>query len=330
MVKKWCVDQMFVFTLTLKGNSSMVFPGKTSYSHLTLLTIIKEKAIMRGKLVIILLIILFASPLAAQELTGTLQQIKQSGQIRIGYRVSEPPMSFLDKDGNPNGYSIDLCKSIVTEVKNKIGADVKVEYVPITTEGRFKALMDNKIDILCGSTTKTLSRSELVDFTQLTFVTGASLMTLRDDKTRDSAGFDGKKIGVVKDTKTAVVLNKLIRETSTNAEVVLFNSTKESIDALRKKKIDAYSADQIVLIGIASKAQNPMNFVIDPNVFSFEPFALAVRRNDSDFRLVADRVISDLYRSKKIFTIYDKWIGDVTGQRLPIFDAMVQLNATPE
>ena len=308
----------------------MVFPGKTSYSHLTLLTIIKEKAIMRGKLVIILLIILFASPLAAQELTGTLQQIKQSGQIRIGYRVSEPPMSFLDKDGNPNGYSIDLCKSIVTEVKNKIGADVKVEYVPITTEGRFKALMDNKIDILCGSTTKTLSRSELVDFTQLTFVTGASLMTLRDDKTRDSAGFDGKKIGVVKDTTTAVVLNKLIRETSTNAEVVLFNSTKESIDALRKKKIDAYSADQIVLIGIASKAQNPMNFVIDPNVFSFEPFALAVRRNDSDFRLVADRVISDLYRSKKIFTIYDKWIGDVTGQRLPIFDAMVQLNATPE
>ncbi|MCJ7542834.1 MAG: amino acid ABC transporter substrate-binding protein [Desulfobacterales bacterium] len=285
---------------------------------------------MRGKLAIILLIVLFASPIAAQELTGTLQQIKQSGQIRIGYRVSEPPMSFLDKDGNPTGYSIDLCKCIVTEVKNKIGADVKIEYVPVTTEGRFKALGDNKIDILCGSTTKTLSRSEFVDFTQLTFVTGASLMTLKDNKARDSAGFDGKKIGVVKDTTTAVVLTKLIRETSTDAEVVLFNSAKESIDALRKKKIDAFSSDQIVLIGIASKAHDPMNFVIDPNVFSFEPFALAVRRNDSDFRLVADRVISDLYRSKKILAIYDKWIGEVTGQRLPIFDAMIQLNATPE
>jgi glutamate/aspartate transport system substrate-binding protein len=285
---------------------------------------------MRGKLAIILLIVLFASPIAAQELTGTLQQIKQSGQIRIGYRVSEPPMSFLDKDGNPTGYSIDLCKCIVTEVKNKIGADVKIEYVPVTTEGRFKALGDNKIDILCGSTTKTLSRSEFVDFTQLTFVTGASLMTLKDNKARDSAGFDGKKIGVVKDTTTAVVLTKLIRETSTDAEVVLFNSAKESIDALRKKKIDAFSSDQIVLIGIASKAHDPMNFVIDPNVFSFEPFALAVRRNDSDFRLVADRVISDLYRSKKILVIYDKWIGEVTGQRLPIFDAMIQLNATPE
>lgn len=285
---------------------------------------------MRCKLAVILLIVCFAGPLSAQELTGTLQQIKQSGQIRIGYRASEPPMSFLGKDGNPAGYSIDLCKCIVTEVENEIGATVKVKYVPITPEDRFKALGDNKIDILCGSTTKTLSRSKLVDFTQLTFVTGASLMTLRDSKARDSAGFNGKRIGVVKDTTTAVVLKKLIRETSTDAEVVLFTSAKQGIDALRKKKIDAFSADQIVLIGIASKAHAPMNFMIDPNVFSFEPFALAVRRNDADFRLVADRVISDLYRSKKILKIYDKWIGEFTGQRPPMFDAMIQLNATPE
>ncbi|MCD6224592.1 MAG: amino acid ABC transporter substrate-binding protein [Deltaproteobacteria bacterium] len=285
---------------------------------------------MRGKLAIILLIVFLASPIAAQELTGTLQQIKKSGQIRIGYRVSEPPMSFLDKDGNPTGYSIDLCKCIVTEVENKIGADVKVEYVPVTSKGRFKALVNNKIDILCGSTTKTLSRSELVDFTQLTFVTGASLMTLKDNKARASVGFNGKRIGVVKDTTTAVALKKLIQETSTDAEVVLFNSAKDGIDALRKKKIDAFSSDQVVLMGIALKANDPMNFVIDPNVFSFEPFALAVRRNDADFRLVADRVISDLYRSKKILAIYDKWIGKFIRQRLPIFDAMIQLNATPE
>ena len=285
---------------------------------------------MRGKLGIILLIAFFASPLAAQELTGTLQQIKKSGQIKIGYRVSEPPMSFLDNDGNPTGYSIDICKSIVAEVENKIGTDVKVEYVPVTADGRFKALGDNKIDILCGSTTKTLSRSELVDFTQLTFVTGASLMTLKDNKTLDSAGFDGTKIGVVKATTTAVALEKLIRETSTDAEVVLFNSAKESIDALRKKKIDAFSSDQVVLIGLALKEHDPMNFVIKSDVFSFEPFALAVRRNDADFRLVADRVISELFRSGKILEIYDEWIGKFTLKRLPIFDAMIKLNATPE
>jgi len=285
---------------------------------------------MKAKLVIITLIIFFAHPLTAQELTGTLHQIKKTGQIRIGYRVSEPPMSFLDKDGNPTGYSIDLSKNIVAEVEKKIGADVKVKYVPVTAEGRFKALIDNKIDILCGTTTKTLARRELVDFTLMTFVTGASLMTLKDDKGPDTAGFAGKKIGVVKDTTTAVALKEVLRETSTKADVILFNSAKEGIDALQKKKIDAFSSDQVVLIGIAIKEKDTMNVAIEPNVFSFEPFAFAVKRGDADFRLVADRAISDLCRSKKIFEIYDKWIGRYTGGRMPIFQAMIKLNAIPE
>jgi glutamate/aspartate transport system substrate-binding protein len=306
----------------------MVGLGKTSSYHLTLHTISKETTIMRGKLIIILSIVLFASPLAAQQLTGTLEQIKKTGQMRIGHRTSEPPMSFMDKDGKPAGYSIDIGKYIVTAVKNRIGADVKVEYVPVTAEGRFKALVDNKIDILCGSTTKTLSRSEVVDFTQLTFVTGASLMTLKKDNARDS-GFAGKKIGVVKGTTTADALKKLIQETSTNAEVVLCDSAKEGIDALQKKKIDAFSSDQVVLIGLALE-HDPTEFVIDSNVFSFEPFALAVRRNDADFRLVADREISNLCRSNKLLEIYDKWIGKVIGQRLPIFEAMIKLNSIPE
>ena len=285
---------------------------------------------MRSILGIILLITFFVNPLSAQEFNGTLQQIKKSGQIRIGYRLSEPPMSFADKEGNPAGYSIDICKNIVTEVENKIGTSVKIKYVPVTADGRFSALKDNKIDILCGSTTKTLSRSELVDFTQLTFVTGASLMTLKDNKALDSAGFDGTKIGVVKGTTTAAALNKLIEETSTNAQIILFNSAKESIAALRKNKIDAFASDQVVLIGLALKENDPKDFVIKSEVFSFEPFALAVRRNDADFRLVADRAISELYRSRKIIQIYDRWIGKFAPKRLPIFDAMIQLNTTPE
>lgn len=285
---------------------------------------------MRGRLAIIAVIVLFAGPLAAQEFTGTLQHIKKTSKMRIGYRANKPPMSFLNKKGNPDGYSIDLCKHIVTAVENKIGSDVKVEYVAVTAEDRFEALADNKIDILCGPTTKTLSRSELVDFTQLTFVTGASLLTLRENEDRDSSGFAGKKIGVVKDTTTTVVLKKLIQETSSDAKIVYFESANEGINALKKRKIDAFSSDQVVLIGTVLTSDNPRDFVISSDVFSFEPFALAVRRNDADFRLVADRVISDLYRSKKILEIYDKWIGEFAPRRLPIFDAMIQLNATPE
>ena len=283
---------------------------------------------MRGILTITLLVLFFVNPLAAQELTGTLQQIQKSGKIKIGYRELRPPMSFLNKEGKPDGYSVDICRDIVIEVRSKLGADIKVKYVPVTAANRFKSLSENKIDILCGVTTKTLARAEIVDFTQLTFVTGASFMTLRGKSIRNN--FTGKKIGVVKGTTTASALQALFEETATDADIVLMDSMIDGFTALQKETIDALSADQIVLIGLAANSDNPGNFSILPDLVSFEPFALAVRRNDADFRLIADRVISDLYRSKQILSIYDKWVGKYTMGRPSAFEALIQLNATPE
>jgi glutamate/aspartate transport system substrate-binding protein len=267
----------------------------------------------------------FVSPLSAEQLTGTLEQIKRSGKIKIGYRQSQPPMSFLDNDGKPCGYSIDLCETIVTEIQERIDSNVRVDYVPVTAENRFQALAAKKIDILCGSTTKTFSRSEIVDFTQLTFVTGASFMTLKGKNIRGN--FAGKKIGVLKGTTTAVALQKLFVETKTDAETVLLKSEKEGLNALEKEKVDAFAADQVVLIGLALNADNPDNFQILPDLFSYEPLALAVRRNDADFRLFADRVISDLCRSKQILKMYDKWFGSFSILRPSAFEALVKLNA---
>jgi ABC-type amino acid transport substrate-binding protein len=284
---------------------------------------------IRSTLLIGLSILFFAAPLAAEELTGTLAQIQKSGKIRIGYRASEPPMSFVDADKKPAGYSIDVCNAIAEAVEKKVGKDIKITYVPVTAQNRFKALTDNKIDILCGSTTKTLARSELVDFTQLTFVTGASLMTPRQSETRKN-GFNGKKIGVIKGSTTKAAVIELLKETETQAEIVTFKSAGEGLAALKKKKIDAFSADQIVLIGMILAESKPGDFMIDSNLFSFEPFALALRRNDADFRLVADRKISSLYRSKKIVDIYEKWIGRYLGQSPMLFQALIKLNATPE
>ena len=198
----------------------------------------------------------------------------------------------------------------------------------MTSENRFEALSNNKIDLLCGATTKTLSRGELVDFTQLTFVTGASFMTLRGTKIKNN--FSGKKIGAVKSTTTVAELKKLFLETQTNAEIVIFNSSAKGLEALKKEKIDAFAADQVVLIGLALASDNPGNFSILPDLFSYEPFALAVRKNDSDFRHVADSVISNLYRSKEILTIYDKWFGDFSSRRSAAFEALIVINAIPE
>jgi ABC-type amino acid transport substrate-binding protein len=283
---------------------------------------------MRGILTAILLVAFLTTPLSAQALTGTLQQIQKSGEIKIGYRTSQPPMSSMSKEGIPEGYSIDLCKHIVAGIEEKISKDIKIKYVPVTAEERFDALSGNKIDILCGATTKTLSRGEVVDFTQLTFVTGASFMTLKGMNIMNN--FDGKKIGVVKGTTTHAALKELFQDTEINAEIVLVDSTTDGLYAMEKGKIDAISADQVVLIGLALKSGKPQNYSILPNLISYEPFALAVRRNDADFRLVADRVISHLYRSKKILKIYNKWFGEFSSQIPTAFEAVIKINATPE
>jgi ABC-type amino acid transport substrate-binding protein len=283
---------------------------------------------MRGMLTTILLVVFLTTPLSAHALTGTLQQIEKSGIIKIGYRTSQPPMSSMNKDGIPEGYSIDLCQHILAGIEEKIGKDIKIEYVPVTAEERFKALSDNRIDILCGATTKTLSRGELVDFTQLTFVTGAAFMTLKGTNLMND--FNGKKIGVVKGTTTYAALQELIEDPEIKAEIVLVDSTTDGINAMEKGKIDAIAADQVVLIGLALKSGNPENFSILPNLISYEPFALAVRRNDADFRLVADRVISNLYRTKQIIPIYNKWFGQFSSQMPTAFEAVIKINATPE
>ena len=283
---------------------------------------------MRHVMVALALVFLFAAPVQGLEAAGTLEHIAKTGKFRIGFRETSPPMSYLDQDGKPVGYVIDLCNRIATAVKNKVGGHVTVEYVPVTAKSRFDALVNNKIDILCGPTTKTLSRAERVDFTQLTFVTGAGLMTLAGKEIRDVSGFTGKKIGVGRATTTEMVIRKMLKESLADAEVVLVNSSAEGVEALKNGEIDAFSADQVVLMGMAMTSGD--KFAIASQVFSYEPFALAVRRNDADFRLVADRVLSHLYRSGLILDIYQRWFGRFSKKRPPIFDALYQLNATPE
>lgn len=283
---------------------------------------------MRDVLLAICMVGLFISPISAEELTGTLQQIQKSGKIKIGYRTSLPPLSSIGKNATPEGYSIDLCKRIVAGAEKKIGSDITIEYVPVTAEERFDALSGNKIDILCGAATNTLSRRELVDFTQITFLTGGAYLTLRGSKIKNN--FNGKKIGVVKGTTTASGLKELFLEAEVTAEIVLLNETAEGFNALKEGTIDAFSADQVVLIGLALSADDPREFTILPDMFSFEPIALAVRRNDADFRLVADRELARLFRTKEIQTIYDRWLGKFATEMPPAFNALIKFNSISE
>jgi ABC-type amino acid transport substrate-binding protein len=262
---------------------------------------------------------------------STLEQIKKSGEIRIGYRETEPPMSFLNKDKQPVGYSIELCLHIANEVKSTLqNPNIATKYLPVNASNRFDALRDNSIDILCGSTTKTLSRSELVDFTQLTFITGAAFLSLNSAKVEKFSDLKGKKVAVVKDTTTKNVLEKNLRKKGSDAKIIVVDSAAEGVDLVVKGEVAAFSADQIVLIGLVVTHKDKKQFAVSDKVFSFEPFALAIRQNDSEFRLLADRTLARLNRSGNITKVFNQWFGKYITEVPALLEAMYILNATPE
>ncbi len=267
----------------------------------------------------------------ADEPTGTLKRIGDTGQVNLGYRAAEPPMSFRDQSGNPVGYSIDLCGHIVAAVKLELSRpDLSTNFVPVTAENRFSSIETAKIDILCGATTKTLSRAKRVGFTQLTFVTGASLLSRQDSKVINVSDLKGRRVAVVSNTTTIEALKRATSELLIDADVVPVATATEGMDLLDNGEVDAFSSDQVVLIGQVIARQSDVRYFLSEELFSFEPFALAVGRGDADFQLVADRALSQLSRNGQIVAIYKKWFGRF-GEKPPVvLKALYQLNATPE
>ena len=286
---------------------------------------------MRILVLVLALVLLQISASVASELTGTLKRIDDTGQMNLGFRESEPPMSFRDQTGKPVGYSIDLCDHIVVAVKQKLGrSDITINYVPVTSENRFASIESASIDILCGATTKTLGRSERVGFTQLTFVTGGSLLSLFDDKISNVLGLKGKRVAVVSNTTTIKALKGAVDKMLVDAEVVPVSSAAEGMALLDKGEVDAFSSDQVVLIGQVIARNSGKEYFLSEELFSFEPFALAVARGDADFQLVADRALSQLSHSGQIVATYRKWFGRFAEKPPIVLKALYQLNATPD
>jgi ABC-type amino acid transport substrate-binding protein len=262
---------------------------------------------------------------------GTLDEIRKSGEIRLGYRTDAPPMAFNDESGRPSGYSVDLCRSIATAVTEQLKlSKLKVTFVPLKSEDRIDAIVNDKADIECGATTMTLSRREKVDFTSMTFLTGGSVLSLADSGIGLLANLAGKSVAVVTGTTSQTGLKTYLEKNGIDAKVVTVQSRDEAMKQLQAKKVDAFASDQIVIIGLLMQARDPTLFKLSRDLFSYEPYGLVVRRNDADFRLVADRALARLFRSGQIDDVYGQWFGKAGLRPSDVLTAMYSFGALPE
>jgi len=266
----------------------------------------------------------------AQTLTGTLKKVADSGTLTIGYRENALPFSYTGSDGKPAGYSIDLCQEIALAVQQELKLpNMAVRWVPVTPENRVDAVANGTVDIECGSTTASLSRQEKVDFTLMTFVDGASLLIAEGSGLKTVADLGGKRIGVVPGTTTEKAVADFLRSQSLTATVVPVKDHDEGLAALQTSKIEAYASDRIILVGLVLQARGTSRYALISDDLSYEPYGFMVRRDDSAFRFLANRVLARIYRSGAIGAIYSKWFGAL-GKPTPALVLMYALQGLPE
>jgi glutamate/aspartate transport system substrate-binding protein len=266
----------------------------------------------------------------ATELNGRLAQIGERGTIVLGHRESSVPFAYLDANQKPIGYSIDLCMKVVEEVEKTVGRDLEVKFVPVNPKTRIALMANGTIDLECGSTTNNLTRQEQVEYLPVTFITGTKILTRKDSGIQSVDDLNGKSIALAQGTTNERAIKAEIEKKGLDMKILPVRDHAEGMLALETDRVDAYSTDHILLYGLISKSREPEAFAVVGDFLSYDPYALMVPRNESDFELVGKRALAEVFRSGEINTIYDKWFGPMGVEQSALLKAAFQISALPK
>ena len=268
---------------------------------------------------------------SAQALYGTLKKIRDSGTIVIGHNEDSPPFSYFGQDGKPQGYSIDLCNLIAEEVKKELKMDnLTVRYQAVNGQTRIPLLVNGTVDLVCATTTNTLSRQQQVDFLYTMFVTGNRLLVKKGSGIKEIEDLKGKTVSANQGTTNEKVLKELNEKLNLGIKHLATKDQPQGWIALETDRTDAHMTDEVVEFGLIAKAKNPHDYEVVGRLLSFDPYAIVVRRDDSAFRLVGNRVLARLYRSGEIFKIYDKWLSTINMPANENLKTLFAMEAIPE
>lgn len=261
---------------------------------------------------------------------GTLAKIMESGEIVIGHRESSVPFAYLDENQKPVGYSIDLCMKIVEAVEAELGKELTVKYVPVNPKTRIALIANGTIDLECGSTTNTLTRQKQVEYLPVTFITGTKLLVRKDGGIQSVADLGGKVVALAQGTTNERAVLAAVEELGLDVKVLPVRDHAEGMLSLETDRVDVYATDHILLFGLISKSKTPDDFVVVGDFLSFDPYALMVRRDDSEFELIGKKALGAVFRSGEIDAIYSKWFDPLGVPADPLLKAAFTLGALPE
>ncbi len=257
----------------------------------------------------------------SEGLSPTLANIKKAHVVRLGYRESSPPFSFLDQANRPIGYSLELCEAIVDEIGVEVDdANLKIEYVKVTSDDRIPAVVQKKIDLECGSTTANAERSKQVAFSPLIFVAGTKLMVPKASTVSGAADLKGKTVVVTKGTTNEQAMHAVDKKFALGLNIIASPDHEQSYQMLVDQKADAFATDDILLYGLIARHKAQGKFRVTGEYLSYDPYGIMFRKGEPQLAAVVERTFRKLGSNRDLIPLYNKWFVArlPTGEKLNV------------
>lgn len=258
---------------------------------------------------------LFAALIAAMLIPAaapaqTLERIKETGQLVLGFRTDAAPLSYLG-DNQPEGYTPIVCYALAAKIGASVGLpNLEVIFQSVTAENRFDEVAAGNIDLLCGAATITLERREIVDFSVPVYVDG-TVVAVKKNGPESLVALADKKVGVRAATTTLDALENSLKAANVSAQVVTFDNHQNGMAALEQDEIAAYFADQSILMNMVIQSEMAGDLMVFDQLLTVEKHGLAMARGDSAFRLVVDRGLSELFAEGAMEQAFERALPNV-------------------
>ena len=250
----------------------------------------------------------FLSSAQAQEPTGTLKKIKDSGTISLGYRESSVPFSYYDNNNKVVGYSQELAAIVIDAIKKKLSLpNLQVKMVPVTSGNRIPLVQNGTVDIEAGSTTNNLDRGKQVGFSNTIFIIGTRLLVKKSSGIKDFPDLKGKTVVTTAGTTSEVLLRAMNEKNSMGMDIISAKDHAESFLILQSDRAVAFMMDDALLAGERAKARNPNDWEIVGTPQSKEAYGMMLPKDDAAFKKVVDDGIAQAETSGTAEKLYQKW-----------------------
>lgn len=254
-----------------------------------------------------------------QQLDGTLAKVNASGRVLVGHRMASVPFSYVGpRGGDPIGYSIDICRTIVERMATQMGRELRIEWVPVTSDNRLQSLVDGRIDLECGSTTANAERSKTVSFSPTVFVSGTKLLVRKGSGIRSYRDLGGRTVVYTAGTTNEKAMREAFGKAGIDVKLVSAEDHEASYAMVADGRADAFGTDDVLLYGLIATHEARDRFEVIGEFLSYDPYGIMYRRNDPQMTTVVADAVHDMAQSRELEYAYNRWFTRAlpSGQRL--------------